>query len=215
MSGSERVAFELPWPWGGDRLELHDLRRLNYIIGPLGSGKMRLAFAIAERLADTGLIGLERLADDGAQARRRMRADAALRSRVNQILVRLTDAGAQRSSALISLLVELESAGAKHRVVDMVEQGLDRATQQALIAHLRRREPDSGSLFLLTRSNAILDLSVVGPREAIILCPANYGPPLHVAPHPGAPGYESIATCLAAPEVRAPTAGATAARSPA
>jgi DNA-binding transcriptional MerR regulator len=29
------VAFDLPWPWGGERFELRDVRPLNYIIGPL------------------------------------------------------------------------------------------------------------------------------------------------------------------------------------
>ena len=33
------VAFDLPWPWGGERFELRDVRPLNYIIGPLFSGK--------------------------------------------------------------------------------------------------------------------------------------------------------------------------------
>ena len=44
------VAFDLPWPWGGERFELRDIRSLNYIIGPLGSGKTRLAKCIAESL---------------------------------------------------------------------------------------------------------------------------------------------------------------------
>jgi hypothetical protein len=26
------VAFDLPWPWGGERFELRDVRPLNYII---------------------------------------------------------------------------------------------------------------------------------------------------------------------------------------
>ena len=30
------VAFDLPWPWGGERFELRDVRPLNYIVGPLG-----------------------------------------------------------------------------------------------------------------------------------------------------------------------------------
>ncbi|MGD9744583.1 MAG: MerR family transcriptional regulator, partial [Dongiaceae bacterium] len=30
-----RVAFELPWPWGGELFELRDIRSVNYIIGPL------------------------------------------------------------------------------------------------------------------------------------------------------------------------------------
>jgi hypothetical protein len=92
-------------------------------------------------------------------------------------------------------------------VVDMVEQGLDQAAQQALIAHLRRRGPGARPLFLLTRSCAILDLAAVGAEEAIIFCPANHSPPISVAPYPGAPGFEAVATCLASPEVRARTEG--------
>jgi hypothetical protein len=45
----------------------------------------------------------------------------------------------------------------------------------------------------------------VGPGEAIIFCPANHSPPRYVAPHPGAPGYEALASCLASPAVRART----------
>jgi hypothetical protein len=47
----------------------------------------------------------------------------------------------------------------------------------------------------------------MGPDEAIILCPANHSPPTVVAPYPGAPGYEAVATCLAPPDVRARTEG--------
>jgi hypothetical protein len=92
-------------------------------------------------------------------------------------------------------------------VVDMLEQGLDQATQEALIAHLRRRGPQARPLFCLTRSSAILDLDCVGPNEAIILCPANHSPPTRVEPYRGMPGYEAVATCLASPEVRARTEG--------
>ena len=60
---------------------------------------------------------------------------------------------------------------------------------------------------LLTRSNVILDLDDVGPGATIFYCPANHSPPSLVAPHPGAPGYEAVATCLASPEVRARTEG--------
>lgn len=60
---------------------------------------------------------------------------------------------------------------------------------------------------MLTRSSAILDLTAVGADEAIILCPANHSPPTYVAPYPGTPGYEAVATCLASPEVRARTEG--------
>ena len=60
---------------------------------------------------------------------------------------------------------------------------------------------------MLTRSSAILDLTAVGSDEAIIFCPANHSPPTYVAPYPGTPGYEAVATCLASPEVRARTEG--------
>ena len=44
---------------------------------------------------------------------------------------------------------------------------------------------------------ARLDLAAIGPDEAIILCPANHSPPVLVPPYPGAPGYETVASCLA------------------
>jgi DNA-binding transcriptional MerR regulator len=201
------VAFDLPWPWGGERFELRDIRPLNYIIGPLGSGKTRLAKRLAETLPDAVFLGLDRLEHDGAAARAQLNADPALRSRVDQTLAWLVEDGAAASEALVALLVGLESEGAAIVVVDMVEQGLDQAAQQALIAHLRRRGPGARPLFLLTRSSAILDLAAMGAEETIIFCPANHSPPVGVAPYPGAPGFEAVATCLASPEVRARTEG--------
>ena len=201
------VAFDLPWPWGGERFELRDIKPLTYIIGPLGSGKTRLAQRLAETLPDAAFLGLERLAEGGAAARARLDADPALKSRVDRTLAWLVEDGAAESDALIALLVGLESEGPAILVVDMIEQGLDQATQEAVIAHLRRRGPGARPLFMLTRSSAILDLAAVTPDEAIILCPANHSPPTLVAPYPGAPGYEAVATCLASPEVRARTEG--------
>ena len=201
------VRFDLPWPWGGEPFELHVIRPLNYIIGPLGSGKTRLAHKIAETLPDTVFLGLERSANEGADALARLTADSALRSRVDRTLAWLVEDGATTSPALIALLVGLESDGPAVRVVDMIEQGLDQATQEALIVLLRNRAAGARPLFLLTRSNAILDLAAVGSDEAIILCPANHSPPTYVAPYPGTPGYEAVATCLASPEVRARTEG--------
>lgn len=202
-----RVAFDLPWPWGGEKFELRDIRALNYIIGPLGSGKTRLARAIAETLPDAAFLGLDRSADDGEAARALLDRDPALKVRVDQSLTWLVEEGAAVSASLIALLVALETEGPAVLVVDMVEQGLDQASQEALISHLRLRGRGSRPLFLLTRSSAILDLAAMGSDETIILCPANHSPPTQVAPYPGAPGYEAVATCLASPEVRARTEG--------
>ena len=201
------VAFDLPWPWGGERFELRDIRPLNYIIGPLGSGKTRLAQRLAETLPDAAFLGLERLADGGAAAQARLDADPVLRSRVDQTLAWLLEEGAVVSDALIALIAGLESEGPAILVIDMIEQGLDQAAQEALIAHLRSRGSGGRPLFFLTRSCAILDLASVGPDEAVIFCPANHSPPIRVAPYPGTPGYEAVATCLASPEVRARTEG--------
>jgi DNA-binding transcriptional MerR regulator len=163
------VAFDLPWPWGGEPFELGDIPAITYITGPLGSGKTRLARRLAETLPGGIFLGLDRAADDLLEA-----------------------LGAEGSAAL---------------VVDMVEQGLDASNQRALIGALRSRGPDARPLFLMTRSSAILDLAELGPDEAILYCPANHSPPIRVAPLPGTPGYEAVATCVASPEVRARTQG--------
>lgn len=200
------VGFDLPWPWGGEPFELRDIRPLNYITGPLGSGKTRLAMRLAETLPDAGFIGLERLADRAITGAR-LGADAALQTRVEQVLTWLGEDGAEKSHALIALVVAMESAKPDILVIDMVEQDLDRATQEALIAHLRLRCSTKRALFLLTRSSSILDLDAVGSGETIILCPANHSSPIFVTSYPGGAGYEATSTCLATPEVRARTAG--------
>jgi len=196
-AGGLDIAFELPWPWGGERFELRGIRPLNYIVGPLGSGKTRLAMRLAETIPGAAFLGPDRSASPGA----------ALAPAVAEALAWLMEDGATASDALIALLAGLTAEGPSALVVDLVEQGLDHATQQALIAHLRRRGPEGRPLFLLTRSCVILDLAAVGDEESIILCPANHSPPTLVAPYPGSAGYEAVATCLATPEVRARTQG--------
>lgn len=209
------TAFDLPWPWGGERFEVRDMRALNYIVGPLGCGKTRLALRLAETIPGAAFLGMERTEPvHVAAARAQLAADVSLRARVDAVLAWLIEDGAVESDALVALLVGLEAEGPAVLVIDMIEQGLDEATQQALIAYLRRRGPDRRPLFLLTRSCTILDLAAVGPDEAIILCPANHSPPSRVARYPGAPGYEAVATCLAPPEVRARTEGVIAWRPP-
>lgn len=201
------LAFDLPWPWGGERFELSDVRTLTFIIGPLGSGKTRLLRKIAETLPGAVFLGLDRSAGDAAAAHAQLDADAALKARVDRALAWLADEGAASSASLIAMLVALESDGPAALVIDMVEQGLDQASQEALIAYLRHRASAARPLFVTTRSSAILDLAAVRADEAIILCPANHSPPSRVAPHPGSLGYESVATCLGSPAVRARTEG--------
>ena len=62
------VAFKLPWPWGGELFELGAIRPLNFITGPLGSGKTRFAMRLAEALPNAAFLGLERLKDGAAAA---------------------------------------------------------------------------------------------------------------------------------------------------
>jgi DNA-binding transcriptional MerR regulator len=206
-AGKFSVAFDLPWPWGGERFELHDVRSLNYIVGPLGCGKTRLAKRIAEIVPGAAFIGLDRLANGSAATKALLNRERALKSHVDQTLAWLVEDGATVSEALVAVLVGLETKGPNLLVIDMLEQGLDEATQEAVIAHLRHRDSGSRPLFILTRSSSILDLDAVQDDEAIILCPANHSPPTIVRPYPGFPGYEVVATSLASPEVRARTEG--------
>jgi hypothetical protein len=206
-SRGPRVSFELPWPWGGEHFELSDIKALNFIVGPLGSGKTRLAMKIAEAIPDGRFIGIDRLADDGSSAATQRDTDPELRARVEQAEAAIVEGGGSTPIALTTLLTHLESLGGAASIVDVPEQGLDAATQEALISHLRRRASQAHPLFLLTRSSAILDLDSTRDDEAIIYCPANHSPPMLVRPHPGAPGYEGVANCLAAPDVRARTDG--------
>jgi hypothetical protein len=113
----------------------------------------------------------------GAAAGALLDRDPALKSRVDQTLAWLVEDGATVSEALVALIAGLETEGPTILVIDMVEQGLDKATKEALIAHLRRHGSAFQPRFLLTRSSSILDLGAVGNDESIILCSANHSPP--------------------------------------
>jgi hypothetical protein len=108
---------------------------------------------------------------------------------------------------LVSLLVTLEAKAPRVLVIDMVEQGLDDAAQRAVVSFLRERRSPERPLVLMTRSTSILQLDALRDDEAVILCPANHSPPRFVEPRAGAPGYDSVLTCLASPAVRARTQG--------
>lgn len=203
------ASFDLPWPWGGERFELKDAKPLTWIIGPLGSGKTRFCLRLAEALPNAAFLGLDRTPD---AARAAMAADEALAARVQAALDWLFDEGAEESPALVALLAGMLDGGSDTVVVDLIEQNLGKPTQEALGAYLRGPGIAGRMLFVMTRSSSILDLSAVGPHEAIILCPANHASPTRVLPYAGAPGYETVASCLASPDVRARTEGVVAMR---
>jgi len=203
------ISFALPWPWGGEQFELHELQKLTHIVGSLGSGKTRLAKRLAEAIPGAAFIGLDRFAGSATSISARFAADPGLEERVQNALAAIEDAGGANSDALLALLTIVEATGPTVHVIDMLEQGLDAATQEALICVLRRRAASGTArpLIFLTRSTAILDLDCVGANEAILYCPANHSPPFFVTPSRGAKGFEALAMCLASPDVRARTAG--------
>ncbi|MEM6462915.1 MAG: MerR family transcriptional regulator [Pseudomonadota bacterium] len=206
------VGLDLPWPWGGEHFLLSDVQPLTYITGPLGSGKTRLAMAIADTLPDARFVGLDRLDVLPDWVATHRLSDTGFNDRVNRTIQNLVDDGADATEALRALVFCIEARGETILVIDLIEQGLSEASQTALIRELRHKAAFDHPLFVMTRSDVILDMQAVGPDEAVILCPANHSSPRFVAPYPGAAGYEAAATCLAPPQVRARTEGVIAMR---
>jgi Predicted transcriptional regulators len=193
------IRLTLPWPWDGETFELPVLPPITFLTGPLGSGKTRLAMALAA-VPGGVFLGLERVGSPPP-------ADPALQARIDTALAWLAEDGATVSADLMALLRGLLAGDANLVVVDLVEQGLDETTQSALVAWLRRRGPDAVPVVLMTRSTAILDLGAVRPEEVILYCPPNHAPPRSVLPFAGAAGHAEVAACLATPAVRRRTQG--------
>lgn len=187
------ISLTLPWPWAGERFELKRLAPVTYLVGPLGSGKTRLAMALATALGGV-FHGLVRQAPEELSHN----AEAAL--------AWILDDGATASDQLRAVVAAMtDTAGAT--VLDLIEDNLDDATQLALGAWLRRYVDNERPLVVMTRSIAVLDPDAVSPGHAILYCPANHSPPFEVMPVVGTPGFESLVSCLGTPEARARTAG--------
>jgi DNA-binding transcriptional MerR regulator len=192
------VSLALPWPWAGEMFAIDRLGPVTFLTGPLGSGKTRLAEALAKAISGARFVGLDRSAGV-------VSGDPAVQQAVLPMLTWLREDGAVESDALLALLGAMACEPATVLVIDLIEDGLDEATQDALGAWLRRH--DGRPLIVMTRSSAILDLDDAGRRMPVIHCPANHSLPAVVIPVPGAVGFEAVASCLAAPEVRMRTAG--------
>ncbi|MEM7428969.1 MAG: MerR family transcriptional regulator [Pseudomonadota bacterium] len=199
------ITLDLPWPWGGETFELPALGPLTFLTGPLGSGKTRLAQCLASARPGGVFLGLERSGET---------RDAAHAVRAAGALDWLEGEGATISDPLRPLASAFTDDVPSLTVIDLVEHGLDEETQAAVISYLCHNLAAKHPLILMTRSTVILDLESLGPGDCIIYCPANHSPPMLVAPYPGSPGYEAVATCLAPPAVRARTEGVVVMRPP-
>lgn len=204
-SDARSVSFRLPSPWNGGVFVIPDIRRLNYIVGPPGSGKTQLALKLSWVLGNTAFIGLDRLRDGGLSDTGLLnlsKTDRPLAARIGRALSDLVDDGATPSGALRALVYSMEVAcsdeAADFLIVEAVEEGLDRRTQEAVGAYLRRRAAAAGGerIFAVTRSAAIVDLATAGDEQSAILCPPNHSPPIIVPLRAGAYGYETLCMCL-------------------
>lgn len=192
--GQPAISLPLPWPWNGEIFALKRLAPVTYLVGPLGSGKTRLAMALAEALGGV-FVGLDRIEPDD------------LSDEASRELQWLIEDGATDTAALRAVLAGMVADDEQPRVIDLVEQDLDEPTQLALGSWLRRRGIGEMPLVVMTRSSAVLDLDAVSAGHAILFCPPNHSVPFEVLAVAGSPGYESVANCLGTVEARARTAG--------
>ncbi|HUG24816.1 MerR family transcriptional regulator [Piscinibacter sp.] len=198
------VSFELPWPWGGEQFTLAELAPLTYLVGPLGSGKTQLALRLSQALPDARYLSAQRLNSRPHPSERDLDLTADEAAAVERQVNWLREEGAVDLKPLRLLLGALEAQGGRQPlVIDLVEAGLSRSSQEALMPLLRRRlRTRMAPVIAMTRSSSILDLASIGPGEAIVYCPANQSVPFVVPPFVGAEGYEALVLCLASPEVR-------------
>lgn len=150
------VSFALPWPWGGEPFTFTEHAPLTYLVGPLGSGKTRLALRLSEALPQAKYLALHRL-DDPRKFERELGLTRDEVATLERQLDWLREEGATDLEPLRVLLGALAVGGGRHPlVIDMVEEGLTRPSQEALMPLLRRSlRTREAPVIAMTRSSSV------------------------------------------------------------